>query len=222
MAVLGILQTIPSMVMFGLLLPVTGIGKPTAIIVLTIYSILPILRNTYTGITEVSNGYIEAATGMGMNSLQIFFRVELPLALPVIVTGIRLSSVYIISWATVAAIIGGGGLGILYTGLTATTTPLFDGFHSRQPAGHWVTIFTGTTGQTVEACGGKAMYDFSAGPCSLLISLPRAAGSSGGGGDRHCSDPPAKLAGLSFYNQVLQTTFSGMLSILLVSGNPQR
>ncbi|MGI6404187.1 MAG: ABC transporter permease [Oscillospiraceae bacterium] len=118
MAVLGILQTIPSMVMFGLLLPVTGIGKPTAIIVLTIYSILPILRNTYTGITEVSNGYIEAATGMGMNSLQILFRVELPLALPVIVTGIRLSSVYIISWATVAAIIGGGGLGdLIYTGL---------------------------------------------------------------------------------------------------------
>lgn len=118
MAVMGILQTVPSMVMFGLLLPVTGIGKPTAVIVLTVYSILPILRNTYTGITEVSPGYIEAATGMGMNSLQTLFRVELPLALPVIVTGIRLSSVYIISWATVAAIIGGGGLGdVIYTGL---------------------------------------------------------------------------------------------------------
>ncbi len=118
MAVMGILQTVPSMVMFGLLLPVTGIGKPTAVIVLTVYSILPILRNTYTGITEVPAGYTEAATGMGMNSLQTLFRVELPLALPVIVTGIRLSSVYIISWATVAAIIGGGGLGdVIYTGL---------------------------------------------------------------------------------------------------------
>ncbi len=118
MAVLGVLQTVPSMVMFGLLMPLTGIGKPTAVVVLTLYSILPILRNTYTGITEVSDGYIEAATGMGMNSLQILFQVELPLALPVIVTGIRLSSVYIISWATVAAIIGGGGLGdLIYTGL---------------------------------------------------------------------------------------------------------
>lgn len=118
LAVVGVLQTVPSMVMFGLLIPLTGIGKPTAMIVLTLYSILPILRNTYTGISEVPGDYIEAATGMGMSSAQILLRVELPIALPVIVTGIRLSSVYIISWATVAAIIGGGGLGdIIYMGL---------------------------------------------------------------------------------------------------------
>lgn len=118
LAVLGVLQTVPSMVMFGIMLPLTGIGKSTAIIVLTVYSILPILRNTYTGISEVPGDYIEAATGMGMNSMQILFRVELPIALPIIVTGIRLSCVYIISWATVAAIIGGGGLGdLIYTGL---------------------------------------------------------------------------------------------------------
>jgi len=119
LAAMGVLQTIPSMVMFGILLPLTGIGKPTAMIVLAVYSILPILRNTYTGITEVPETCIEAATGMGMNGMQRLFRIELPIALPVIVTGIRLSSVYIISWATVAAIIGGGGLGdIIYTGLS--------------------------------------------------------------------------------------------------------
>lgn len=118
LAVVGILQTVPSMVMFGIMLPLTGIGKTTAIIVLTIYSILPILRNTYTGISEVPDNYIEAATGMGMSSIQILFRVELPIALPVMVSGIRLSCVYIISWATIAAMIGGGGLGdLIYTGL---------------------------------------------------------------------------------------------------------
>lgn len=119
LAVLSVLQTIPSMVLFGIFIPLTGIGRNTAMLVLIIYSILPILRNTYTGISEVPDNYIEAANGMGMNNLQVLFRVELPIALPVIVTGIRLSSVYIISWATVAAIIGGGGLGdIIYTGLS--------------------------------------------------------------------------------------------------------
>jgi len=118
LAAAGVLQTVPSMVMFGLLIPLTGIGRPTAIIVLSLYSVLPILRNTYTGISEVPQNYIEAATGMGMNGLQTLFRVQLPIALPVIVTGVRLSSVYIISWATVAAVVGGGGLGdLIWMGL---------------------------------------------------------------------------------------------------------
>ena len=96
----------------------TGIGRPTAILVLTLYSILPILRNTYTGISDVADSYIDAAKGMGMNGRQVLFRVELPIALPVIVTGIRISSVYIISWATVATIVGGGGLGdIIFIGV---------------------------------------------------------------------------------------------------------
>ena len=116
-AIISILQTVPSMVMFGLLLPFTGIGRPTAIVVLTLYSILPILRNTYTGISDVDKSYVEAAKGMGMNGKQVLTRVELPIALPVIVTGIRISSVYIISWATVATIVGGGGLGdIIFIG----------------------------------------------------------------------------------------------------------
>jgi len=117
-AVLSILQTVPSMVMFGFFIAFTGIGRPTAILVLTLYSILPILRNTYTGISDVADSYIDAAKGMGMNGRQVLFRVELPIALPVIVTGIRISSVYIISWATVATIVGGGGLGdIIFIGV---------------------------------------------------------------------------------------------------------
>ena len=117
-AVISILQTVPSMVMFGLLLPFTGIGRQTAIVVLTLYSILPILRNTYTGISDVAASLIDAAKGMGMSGRQVLFRVELPIALPVIVTGIRISSVYIISWATVATIVGGGGLGdIIFIGV---------------------------------------------------------------------------------------------------------
>ena len=118
LAALSVLQTVPSMVMFGVLVPLAGIGKLTAMIVLTLYSILPILRNTFTGIVEVPDNYVEAATGMGMTSAQVLFRVELPIALPVIVTGIRLACVYTISWATLGALVGGGGLGdIIYTGL---------------------------------------------------------------------------------------------------------
>ena len=120
LSVLGIWHAVPSMVMFGLLLPAFGIGKLTARIVLVVYSILPILRNTYTGILEVPQDLTEAATGMGMDRFQVLFRVKLPVALPVIFAGIRLSSVYIISWATAAAIIGGGGLGeLIYMGLSS-------------------------------------------------------------------------------------------------------
>ena len=87
-------------------------------IVLTLYSILPILRNTFAGISEVPGDYIEAATGMGMTGMQILFRIELPIALPIIVTGVRLASVYVTGWATLAALVGGGGLGdIIFTGL---------------------------------------------------------------------------------------------------------
>ena len=119
LAVVGVLQTVPSMVMFGLLIPLVGIGRPTALIVLTMYSILPILRNTYTGLVEVPPNYSEAAVGMGMNGAQVLFKVKLPIALPVIIAGIRLSGVYIISWATVAAIVGGGGLGdLIWMGLS--------------------------------------------------------------------------------------------------------
>jgi osmoprotectant transport system permease protein len=114
----GILQTIPSLVLFGLAMPLFGIGVKTGLIVLILYSILPILQNTYTGIQEVDHQYKEAAKGMGMSPAQVLFNIELPIALPVIIAGIRISTVYIISWATVAALIGSGGLGdLIFTGL---------------------------------------------------------------------------------------------------------
>lgn len=114
----GVAQTIPSLVLFGLALPIFGLGFKPALIVLSLYSILPILRNTYIGINEVDEKYVQAARGMGMSGLQRLFMVELPIALPVIIAGIRISMVYIISWTTVAALIGAGGLGdLIWTGL---------------------------------------------------------------------------------------------------------
>lgn len=118
MAAVGVVQTIPSLVLFGLAMPLLGIGFKTGLVVLILYSILPILTNTYTGIREVDANYIEAAKGMGMSGTQILFNVELPIALPAIIAGVRISTVYIISWATVAAMIGAGGLGdLIFTGL---------------------------------------------------------------------------------------------------------
>ena len=92
---------------------------------LFLYSILPILRNTYTGLTEVEDKYIRAARGMGMSSAQILWRIKLPLALPVILSGIRISTVYVVSWGTLAAFIGGGGLGDpIWMGMQSYNFPL--------------------------------------------------------------------------------------------------
>lgn len=109
----AVLQTIPSLALLGLLIPLFGIGKVPAIIALVIYALLPILRNTYTGINEVDPSLIEAARAMGMNSSRRLMKVELPLAMPVIMAGIRTAMVLIIGTATLAALIGAGGLGDL-------------------------------------------------------------------------------------------------------------
>ncbi len=123
LAIAGMIQTIPGLVMLGFALLLLGIGMLPAVTVLSLYAVLPILRNTYTGITQVEKGYIEAARGIGMKPHQILFRVELPLALPAIISGIRLSTVYILSWATLAGLIGGGGLGdLIWTGLSTYNT----------------------------------------------------------------------------------------------------
>lgn len=114
----GTIQTIPGLVMLGFALILFGIGLLPALVVLSLYAILPILRNTYTGITEVEQSYIEAGRGIGMTNMQILYQVELPLALPSIIGGIRISTVYIVSWATLAGLIGAGGLGdLIWTGL---------------------------------------------------------------------------------------------------------
>ncbi len=118
LALIGTIQTIPGLVLLGFAMIFFGIGTMPAIIVLTLYAILPTLRNTYTGITGVDAGCIESARGIGMNSAQILFKVELPLALPSIVGGFRMSTIYIINWATLAGLVGAGGLGdLIWTGL---------------------------------------------------------------------------------------------------------
>ncbi|MGN1385970.1 MAG: osmoprotectant update ABC transporter permease/substrate-binding subunit OpuFB [Bacillus sp. (in: firmicutes)] len=109
----AVLQTIPSLALLGLLIPLFGIGKVPAIIALVIYALLPILRNTYTGINEVDASLKEAATAMGMNTWKRLTKVELPLAMPVIMAGIRTAMVLIVGTATLAALIGAGGLGDL-------------------------------------------------------------------------------------------------------------
>ncbi len=115
----GTIQTIPGLVMLGFALIFFGIGLFPALVVLSLYAILPVLRNTYTGITGVEPSIIEAARGIGMTGGQRLWQVELPLALPSIVGGIRISTVYIVSWATLAGLIGAGGLGdLIWTGLS--------------------------------------------------------------------------------------------------------
>jgi osmoprotectant transport system permease protein len=121
----SVFQTIPSLALFGFLLPIFGIGGTTAIIALTIYALLPILRNTYTGILSVDQSAVEAGRGMGMTKNQILRMIELPLALPIIMAGLRTATVLTIGVATLAAFIGAGGLGdIIYRGLATTRNEL--------------------------------------------------------------------------------------------------
>jgi len=111
LGVAGVIQTIPSVALLGFLLPLFGIGVAPAIVALFLYALLPIIRNTYTGINEVDPAVKEAARGMGMSDIQILTRVELPLAIPVIFAGIRTATVINVGVATLCALIGAGGLG---------------------------------------------------------------------------------------------------------------
>ena len=114
LGIVNVIQTIPSLALFGVLLPIPligGIGKRTAIIVLALYALLPIMRNMVVGILGVETGIRDSALAMGMTRQQILWRVEIPLALPTILAGLRIAIVSTIGTATVAAAIGGGGLG---------------------------------------------------------------------------------------------------------------
>lgn len=111
----NVIQTVPSLALFGFLIPVPlfgGIGARTAIVALTLYALLPILRNTYTGIIGVDRAVIEAGRGMGMTDAQLLWRVQIPLSLGVILAGIRVATVICVGVATIAAAIGAGGLGV--------------------------------------------------------------------------------------------------------------
>lgn len=113
------LYTIPSIALFGVLVAISGIGNKSAIIALTIYGILPIIRNTYVGIKEVDPQIIEAAVGMGTTNYQLLYKIELPLALPVIFAGFRTMVIMTIALGGIASFIGAGGLGVaIWRGIT--------------------------------------------------------------------------------------------------------
>jgi osmoprotectant transport system permease protein len=124
LAFANIVQTIPSLALFGFLIPVPilgGIGANTAIFALLLYSLLPIIRNTYVGISGVDPAIREAGRGMGMTNAQLLWQVELPLAMGVIFAGIRVATVIAIGVATIAAAIGAGGLGVfIFRGVSMT------------------------------------------------------------------------------------------------------
>ena len=118
--VANVFQTIPSLALLGFLIFVVGIGNTNAIVALSLYAMLPILQNTYIGISNVPKATVQAAKGMGMTNMQILLKVEWPLALPVIIGGIRVATVWIIGTAALAAAIGGGGLGqLIFSGLAS-------------------------------------------------------------------------------------------------------
>ena len=124
----NIMQTIPSLALFGLLLPVPWIGERAdrlTILALTLYALLPIIRNTYTGVNGVDHAVVEAGRGMGMTDTQLLFRVQLPLALRVIIAGVRVATVISVGVATIAAAIGAGGLGeYIFRGLAMVNNQL--------------------------------------------------------------------------------------------------
>lgn len=124
-AIASMLQTIPALALLAFMIPLFGIGSIPAIVALFIYSLLPILRNTYLGMEDVNGTLIDAAKGMGMTSWQSIYKVELPLAAPVIMSGVRLSATYVIAWAALASYIGAGGLGdFIFNGLNLYRTDL--------------------------------------------------------------------------------------------------
>lgn len=119
LGIVNVIYTIPSISLLGFLIPFTGIGNKTAIIALTVYGLLPIVRSTYTGLTNVDAGVLEVARGLGSDDRQILFKIQFPLALPVIISGFRNMVVMIIAMGGIASFIGAGGLGVaIYRGIT--------------------------------------------------------------------------------------------------------
>ena len=141
LAVLGILYSIPSLAMFAFLIPVVGLGVKPAIIALIAYSQLILVRNVMVGFQSIDPAIIEAGKGMGLGSLRLFWKIEFPLALPVILGGIRIATISIIGIATIAAWINAGGLGVI----------LFEGlYQNHTPKMIWGTIFVSLACNRVE------------------------------------------------------------------------
>lgn len=122
---INVAYTIPSISLLGLLIPLTGIGDKTAIVALTVYGLLPMVRNTYTGLTTVDGAVTEAAKGMGSTSAQILWKIKLPLAMPIILSGLRNMVVMTIALSGISAFIGAGGLGVaIYRGITTNNAAM--------------------------------------------------------------------------------------------------
>ena len=116
---INFIYTIPSIALFGILLPLTGLGNTTAIIALTVYALLPIVRNTYAGLSNIDPVILEAGIGMGSTRWQLLWKIKLPLALPVIMAGVRNMVVMVIATCGIASFIGAGGLGVaIFRGIT--------------------------------------------------------------------------------------------------------
>ncbi|MGL5638415.1 MAG: ABC transporter permease, partial [Cetobacterium sp.] len=125
LSIAGIFQTILSLALFGLIIPFLGIGTKPAVFVLFLYSLLPIITNTYIGLKNVDNSTIQAAIGMGMTNFQVLLKVKLPIALSVIMGGIRIATVSMIGTTTIAALIGAGGLGeLIFRGIATSNNNL--------------------------------------------------------------------------------------------------
>lgn len=125
MSIINFVYTIPSISMLGFLIPLSGVGNTTAIIALVIYALLPMVKNTYTGMEQVDKKMIEAATGLGSTRFQVLWKIKFPLALPVIMAGIRSMAIMTIALAGIASFIGAGGLGVaIYRGITTNNTAM--------------------------------------------------------------------------------------------------
>ena len=123
--VVSVFQTIPGLVFIGVLYIWWGGVYPTVIVALSVYAMFPVLKNTYTGILGVEQRYIEAAKGCGMSAFQALLKVELPLAMPTIIAGLRMAAIYTVSWAVLAAMIGLKGLGdFVYQGVASNNNTL--------------------------------------------------------------------------------------------------
>lgn len=122
---INFIYTIPSISLLGFLIPFSGIGNTTAVIALTIYALLPMVRNTYTGITNIDEKVLEAAKGMGSTPLQLLIKIKLPLAMPIIISGLRNMATMTIALTGIASFIGAGGLGVaIYRGITTNNTSM--------------------------------------------------------------------------------------------------
>ncbi|SDX55729.1 ABC transporter permease [Eubacterium barkeri] len=121
----NVIYTIPSIALLGFLIPITGIGNTTAIVALSLYALMPMVRNTYTGLTGIDGAVVEAARGMGSTKSQIMVKIRLPLAMPVIWAGFRNMVVMTIALTGIASFIGAGGLGVaIYRGITTNNLAL--------------------------------------------------------------------------------------------------